>query len=192
MNMLAGPNQSGVYTVSINPSVATHVITQPSGVPVPPLSIITQPNQQIAQRRMPQIMQAGQVVNLSSPVRSTTQVTKPYTCTHCQKTLSSRYNVVRHEKICKSNTAAQNLQQDQPQLPQSQQPHQQQPAHQQQMDVKNPFQCYFCHKTGFSSQESVSKHQKKCKNNPSNQVQREHHEHGRRVHICKYCAKEFS
>nr|XP_002121746.1 putative mediator of RNA polymerase II transcription subunit 12 [Ciona intestinalis] len=192
MNMLAGPNHSGVYTVSINPSVASHVLSQSGTVPVSQLGIITQPNQQQGQRRIPQIMQTGQVVNLA-PAR-TPQIVKPYTCRHCQKTLSSRYNVVRHEKICKSNTAAQMQQeQPQPQVPQQQQQQQQpQQTQQQQLEGKTTFQCYFCHKTGFTSQESLTKHQKKCKNNPANHVQRDRHEHGRRVHICKYCAKEFS
>jgi len=94
--LAAGPNQSGVYTVSINPSIASNV-SQPTSLAVPSVSILTQPVQQApSQRHAQQLIgtnqQVNQVVNIS-PIRQlavSQAPSKSHTCSFCQKSFSSR------------------------------------------------------------------------------------------------------
>ncbi|XP_076825513.1 uncharacterized protein LOC143471060 isoform X2 [Clavelina lepadiformis] len=186
MSMLAGPSQTGIFTVSINPSMTTQVISPSTLSTVPSLQILPQPVQQVTQRQMPQIVSSGQVVNLTpaTPIRSSPpNGSKTHTCSFCHKNFSSRYNVTRHEKICKANT---NL------VPQQQQ--QMIPTNSIDGGSAKAFQCVYCQKT-FGTQDTLSRHQKKCKSTSNMQVQsrpQTHVGHSRRVHICRYCAKEFS
>ena len=93
--MLAtGPNQSGVFTVSLNPAASTPAAAQPNASAVQSFQstlILPQPVQQVAP--LPQLVSGGHIVNLT-PVKAQEQISrnanKTHCCSYCHKQFSSR------------------------------------------------------------------------------------------------------